>query len=61
MILSAVLMLDYLGEKELAWKVEEALNLTLKERKAVTIDLGGTAKTTEMMEEIVRNLDRVGG
>lgn len=60
MILSAVLMLDYLGEKELAWRVEEALNLTLRERKAVTIDLGGTAKTTEMTEEIVRNLDRVG-
>ncbi len=58
MIMAAVLMLDYLGEKEAARRVENALAAVIKEGKMVTADLGGTAKTFEMAEALA---ERVGG
>lgn len=48
MILSAVLMLDYLDENEAARKLEDALVEVLREGKTVTIDLGGSSSTMEM-------------
>jgi 3-isopropylmalate dehydrogenase len=56
MILSAKLMLDWLGESDAARRVESAVYKTLSEMKAVTYDLGGTAKTNEMAEEIAKNI-----
>ena len=52
MVLSAVLMLEYLEENEEARKLEKALITVLAEGKVVTKDLGGSAKTMEMAEEI---------
>ena len=52
MILSAVMMLDYLEEPEEARKLESALLEVLNERKVITPDLGGSSKTMEMAEEI---------
>ncbi|OWT33815.1 isocitrate dehydrogenase [Methanobrevibacter sp. 87.7] len=52
MILSAKMMLDYLGEQEAATKVENAILKVLKEGKDVTGDLGGNASTMEMSEAI---------
>jgi len=52
MILSAVLMLDYLGENDAARIVENALIKVLSEGKIVTKDLGGSASTMEMAQEI---------
>lgn len=52
MVLSAVLMLEYLEENEEARKLEKALITVLSEGKVVTKDLGGSAKTMEMAEEI---------
>jgi 3-isopropylmalate dehydrogenase len=52
MVLSAVLMLDYLEENEEARKLEKALITVLSEGKVVTKDLGGNANTMEMAEEI---------
>jgi 3-isopropylmalate dehydrogenase len=52
MVLSAVLMLEYLEENEEARKLEKALITVLAEGKVVTKDLGGGAKTMEMAEEI---------
>jgi isopropylmalate/isohomocitrate dehydrogenase-like protein len=52
MILSAVMMLDYLEEAEEARKLESALLEVLNERKVITPDLGGSSKTMEMAEEI---------
>ncbi|HAX61896.1 MAG TPA: NAD-dependent isocitrate dehydrogenase [Elusimicrobia bacterium] len=57
MILSGVLMLDYLGEKKAAAKLENAVKTVIAEKKVVTYDLGGTAKTTEMADEIIRKLN----
>ena len=52
MILSAVMMLDYLEEPEEARKLESALLEVLNEGKVITPDLGGSSKTMEMAEEI---------
>ena len=56
MIMAAVLMLDYLGEKEAARRVENALAAVIKEGKMVTADLGGTAKTFEMAEALAERV-----
>jgi 3-isopropylmalate dehydrogenase len=52
MVLSAVMMLDYLNESEEARKLEKALIKVLGEGKIVTRDLGGSASTMEMAAEI---------
>ena len=52
MVLSAVMMLEYLGEIEEARKLEESLIAVLTEGKIVTKDLGGKASTMEMAAEI---------
>jgi len=56
MILASKLMLEWLGENQAAKIIEEAVIKTLSERKVLTYDLGGTASTDEMGEEIARNL-----
>lgn len=57
MILSAVLMLEYLGENEEARKLENALIEVLQEGKVVTPDLGGSASTMEMAAEVRKKLE----
>ncbi len=56
MILSGVLMLEYMGEKEAADRVLKAVKEVIAEGKTVTYDLGGTAKTSEMAEAIVARM-----
>ena len=56
-ILSAMLMFDWLGEKDLAKKVEEAVKINLKEGKVRTYDLGGSSSTLEVAKDIVRILN----
>ena len=56
MILSAVLMLDYLDENEAARKVEGALVKVLSEGKIVTPDLGGSSSTMDMAREVREKL-----
>jgi Isocitrate/isopropylmalate dehydrogenase len=57
MILSAVMMLDYLDENDAARKLENALVEVLAEGKVVTGDLGGSASTMEMAAEVRRKLE----
>ena len=52
MILSAIMMLEYLGEKEMAIKLDKAILKVLSDGETVTADLGGNATTTEMAEAI---------
>jgi methanogen homoisocitrate dehydrogenase len=52
MILSAVMMLEYLGEFGEAKKLETALLEVLHQSKVLTPDLGGSSKTMEMAEEV---------
>lgn len=57
MILSAVMMLSYLGEKEAAQRVRQALKDVIAEGKTVTYDLGGSAGTMEMAKAIADKLN----
>jgi isocitrate dehydrogenase (NAD+) len=58
MILSAVMMLRYLGEGESAGRIERALAAVLAAGKTLTRDLGGSAGTRAMTAAIVERLGR---
>lgn len=53
---SAILMLNFLGEREAAEKIRVAINHTLSVRNIRTRDLGGSASTTEYTEAIVSSM-----
>jgi isopropylmalate/isohomocitrate dehydrogenase-like protein len=52
MIMAVEMMMDYLGEKEAAAKIENAVLQVLKEGKMRTKDLGGSSSTSEMSDAI---------
>jgi isocitrate dehydrogenase (NAD+) len=56
LILSAKLMLEHIGEKEAAQRLEKAVVEVIAEKKQVTYDLGGTAGTKEMGQAIIEKL-----
>ena len=56
MILSAIMMLRYMGDQPTADRIDRALTAVLSEGKQVTRDLGGSAGTREMTKAIVANL-----
>lgn len=56
LLLSAAMMLEYLGESGAAARIRAALEAVLAEGRAVTVDLGGTATTAEMTAAIIRKL-----
>ncbi|HEV7800753.1 MAG TPA: isocitrate/isopropylmalate dehydrogenase family protein [Burkholderiales bacterium] len=58
MILSAVLMLRYVGEGEAADRIDAALSAVLGEKRAITRDLGGSAGTKAFTEAIVQKLKK---
>ena len=56
MMLSAVMMLRYLGENESADRFDNAILTLLSEGKVLTGDLGGNATTKEVADEIIKLL-----
>ena len=56
LLLSAIEMLKYINQNDVAYKIEKSLFKTIKERKILTPDLGGNATTTEYTNEIIKNL-----
>jgi len=60
MILSAKLMLEYLGENKAASLIEEAVINVLKEGKVRTYDLGGNSTTQEVGEAIASKIRESG-
>lgn len=56
-ILSASMMLDYLGENQKANQIRKGVLTTIGQGKFITKDLGGTASTYEMTKEIISNMD----
>ena len=56
LIMSAVLMLNYLGERETAAKVDAALIKVYREGKHVTKDVGGKAGTKEFTDAVIKAL-----
>jgi tartrate dehydrogenase/decarboxylase/D-malate dehydrogenase len=55
-ILTAKMILDYLGEDEAATLLYQAVKKNLLEKKVRTVDLGGSSKTNEVGEDIIRIL-----
>lgn len=58
LLLSAVMMLKYIGEQEVAEKIENAIAKVVKEGTHVTADLGGTAGTNEFTEAIINEIKK---
>ena len=56
MMLSAIMMLRYLGENEVANKFDAAILKVLNEGKTLTIDLGGSSTTIEVAQAIKDSL-----
>ena len=56
MMLSAIMMLRYLGENEAADKFDAAILKVLNEANTLTGDLGGSATTLEVAEAVKNNL-----
>ena len=57
MLLATKLMLEFLGESDMAAKLERGIAKTIAEEKVRTYDMGGTSTTLEMAEEVIRNMD----
>lgn len=55
-ILSAKMMLDWLGETEKAKKIEDAVAAVIAEGKVRTYDMGGSHTTLEMAEAIAEKI-----
>lgn len=59
-ILSAQLMLNYIGEKAAAERLLKATKAVIAAGATVTYDLGGTAGTSEMADAIIERITREG-
>ena len=55
-ILAGKMMLEWLGEKEMADKIEKATAEVIKEGKVRTYDMGGSNKTLEMGQAIADHI-----
>jgi tartrate dehydrogenase/decarboxylase/D-malate dehydrogenase len=56
MINSSAMMLDFLGLPGVAAEIEDAVQAVLAEGAALTPDLGGKARTTEVTEALLRKM-----
>jgi isocitrate dehydrogenase (NAD+) len=58
LLLSAVLMLEHIEERDAAARVRTALSRVMQKGEIRTRDLGGTASTTEFTQAICREIER---
>jgi len=58
LLLSGLMMLDYIGEKQRGERIRAALWRVLEAGTVRTHDLGGTASTTEFTEAVCREIDK---
>jgi len=56
LLLSSIMMLDYLGERSAARRIEAALEQVHKEGKHITQDVGGKAGTAEFTDAVIASL-----
>lgn len=57
LLMSGIMMLDYLGEVEAARRVETALHKIYREGKRLTRDVGGSATTAEFTQAVIGALN----
>ena len=55
--MSAIMMLDHLGEAAAARSIKNALHSVYREGKTLTRDVGGTATTAEFTDAVIRALE----
>jgi isocitrate dehydrogenase (NAD+) len=53
---SAAMMLEHIGQRLAAMRIEDAVRKTLPEKKALTPDLGGTGNTAALTGRLIANL-----
>lgn len=58
MLLSVKLMLDWLGEKNHAKKLDQAIASAIKEGKVKTYDLGGSNTSLDVAEEVAKKFEQ---
>ncbi|MGH9729904.1 MAG: isocitrate dehydrogenase (NAD(+)) [Candidatus Acidiferrales bacterium] len=58
LLLSAIMMLEHIGEAEAAKRVDAALRKVYREGKTITRDVGGNATTAEFTRAIIAALER---
>ena len=58
-VLSAGMMLRHLGESELDEKIIRSVYQLIEDKKVLTPDLGGTASTQQLGDELVSILSRI--
>jgi len=56
LLLSSILMLDHLGERSAARRIEAALETVYREAKHTTKDVGGPAGTTQFTDAVISAL-----
>ncbi len=56
LLLSAIMMLHHINERDAAVRLERALNKVLQDHRTITRDLGGTASTTEFADAVIAAL-----
>ena len=56
LVLAACMMLEYMNEDERATRIRNALETTIREKKTVTHDLGGTASTDQFTDAVIARL-----
>jgi isocitrate dehydrogenase (NAD+) len=58
LLLSGLLMLDHIGERDAAQRIRTALTNVLRDGRIRTRDLGGTATTTEFTDAICKEVEK---
>ena len=56
LVLAACMMLEYMNDGERATRIRNALETTIREKKTVTRDLGGTASTDQFTDAVIARL-----
>jgi isocitrate dehydrogenase (NAD+) len=55
-IMSGVMMLNHMGQRDIAQRIRNAYNVILSEGKSLTRDLGGVASTNEFADAVIANM-----
>ena len=56
LLMSACLLLDHVEQQEVATRIRGALDTVIRANESRTVDMGGSASTTEYTEALVRAL-----
>jgi isocitrate dehydrogenase (NAD+) len=56
LMLSAVMMLSHLGEKDASKKLQDAIEAVYAEGKSTTGDVGGSASTSQFTDAVIAKL-----